>query len=106
MDVPAEREATDLGTGLEGAKSRTQKAVVRLGCSYRSLLWLSGFAKEDLSRGPGFRKGLHLLKDVHNLQVPGAEVERPLGGEELGDTESLDPENLNAESPSNNAEDR
>ncbi|CAE7676097.1 unnamed protein product, partial [Symbiodinium sp. KB8] len=60
MDVPAEREATDLGTGLEG------------------------FAKEDLSRG--------------------AEVERPLGGEELGDTESLDPENLNAESPSNNAE--
>ncbi|CAE7602258.1 unnamed protein product, partial [Symbiodinium sp. CCMP2456] len=62
MDVPAEREATDLGTGLEG------------------------FAGEDLSR------------------VPGAEVERPLGVEELGETESLDPENLNAESPSNNAE--
>ena len=35
-------------------------------------------------------------------KVPGVQ----LGVEELGETESLDPEHLNAESPSNNAEDR
>ena len=30
MDVPAEREATDLGTGMEGPTSRsTQRPVVR-----------------------------------------------------------------------------